>query len=171
MLVKRNESYNLRDDYLVLETSGDLDVKVEVKREEDFNIKGFTIINDFNWFEAEKRLQELLKRKRERVFFISFIYKVRDDLDLNYVNEFDVDEFVSEYVDNNLLDKIECMTLEEIIDKYWEHLYYRPFIKSIDNSYIVLASDDWDNDLVLYIDAIMGYTDLETQYYLVHEDN
>lgn len=118
--------------------------------------------------EAEIRLQEVLEKENESVFFISFIYKVRDDLDLNYVNEFDVDEFVSEYVDNNLLDKIECMTYEQIVDKYCNIRESKPIIKVGDNSY-VLSSDDWDNDLVLYIDCRIGYTNLHTPYFLIHE--
>ena len=170
MYVKRNEYYYLNIDNLFLEESGDFDVKVKV--EEDSSIKGFTLIFNFNWMEAKHKLQEVLKKENKGIFCFSNIYRVRNDLDLNSRNEYDEEEeWVSIYVDNKLLDKIECMNLEEIIYKYWNVWESRPTVKSIDDSYIVLACDDWDNDLVLYIDARMVYANLETEYYLVHEDN
>ena len=106
MYVKRNEYYYLIIDSLFLEASGEFDVKVKV--EEDLSIEGFTYIKDFNWTEAEYKLQEVLEKENKRLLFdIEKIYRVRDDLDLNSRNEYDEEEeWVSEYVDNNLLDEI-----------------------------------------------------------------
>lgn len=61
MLVKRNESYNLRSGSLELETSGDLDVEVKVG--DDLKIEGFTRINDFNWGSRNKIAGSIRKRE------------------------------------------------------------------------------------------------------------
>lgn len=163
-LYRVNECYNLVSKELELKT---FDNDRYAISQEELASK-FVKCDNFNTSVALEELKNVMIRNRESVFYFDSIYDTKieyDDAKDDYVEL--LADYCSEYIDKDLLKKINCFTSQELIDIACSTAAHEFGSCKLENNYFTVYFKNTSHTVSFKVKEKLGDLDNNQQLFLV----